>query len=289
MANTREIRNRIRSVKNIQQITKAMEMVAASKLKRAQDLVHAAEPYAEKLREIMSDLGESVSTVSHPLLERRPVQRTCIVVMTSDKGLCGAYNSNIIQRSMDLVRSLDQASVRLVIIGKKANDFYKRRPYQVAKYWPFPGREVEVSFVAEVTRFLAEGYEKGDFDKVVLFYTKFKSAISTSPTQAQLLPIESAKSAEKKGVTALYIFEPAAEELMKKLLPKYLQNQIYLAFVEAAASEYGNRMVSMRNATDNADEMIRTLTLNYNKVRQASITREILEVVAGSDATTKKR
>jgi len=289
MANTREIRNRIRSVKNIQQITKAMEMVAASKLKRAQDLVHAAEPYAEKLREIMSDLGESVSTVSHPLLEQRPVQRTCIVVMTSDKGLCGAYNSNIIQRSMDVVRSLDQASVRLVIIGKKANDFYKRRKYEILKYWPFPGREVEVSFVAEVTRFLAEGYEKGDFDKVVLFYTKFKSAISTTPMQAQLLPIEGAKSAEKKGVTALYIFEPAAEELMKKLLPKYLQNQIYLAFVEAGASEYGSRMVSMRNATDNADEMIRTLTLNYNKVRQASITREILEVVAGSDATTKKK
>lgn len=289
MANTREIRNRIRSVKNIQQITKAMEMVAASKLKRAQDLVHAAEPYAEKLREIMSDLGESVSAVSHPLLEQRPVQRTCVVVMTSDKGLCGAYNSNVIQRSLELARSLDQASVRLVIIGKKANDFYKRRSYEVLKYWPFPGREVEFSFVAEVTRFLAEGYENGDFDKVVLFYTKFKSAISTTPTQAQLLPIESAKSAEKKGMSALYIFEPAAEELMKKLLPKYLQNQIYLAFVEAAASEYGNRMVSMRNATDNADEMIRTLTLNYNKVRQASITREILEVVAGADATAKKK
>ncbi len=289
MANTREIRNRIRSVKNIQQITKAMEMVAASKLKRAQDLVHAAEPYADKLREVMSDLGESVSTVSHPLLEQRPVQRTCIVVMTSDKGLCGAYNSNIIQRSLELARSLDRASVRLVIIGKKANDFYKRRPYEILKYWSFPGREVEFSFVAEVTRFLAEGYEKGDFDKVVLFYTKFKSAISTTPTQAQLLPIEGTKSAEKKGVTALYIFEPAAEELMKKLLPKYLQNQIYLAFVEAAASEHGNRMVSMRNATDNADEMIRTLTLNYNKVRQASITREILEVVAGSDATAKER
>jgi len=289
MANTREIRNRIRSVKNIQQITKAMQMVAASKLKRAQDLVQAAEPYAEKLREIMSDLGESVSTISHPLLEQRPVQRTCVVLMTSDKGLCGAYNSNIIQRALEFVRSMNPESVRLVIIGKKANDFYRKRPYEILKYWPFPGREVEVSFVAEITRFLAEGYERADFDKVGLFYTKFKSAISTTPTQAQLLPIESSKPAEKAGMSPLYIFEPDAEELMKKLLPKYLQNQIYLALVEAAASEHGNRMVSMRNATDNADEMIHTLTLNYNKVRQASITREILEVVAGSDATARKK
>jgi F-type H+-transporting ATPase subunit gamma len=288
MANTREIRNRIRSVKNIQQITKAMEMVAASKLKRAQELVYAAEPYAEKLREIMSELGDSVSTISHPLLEQRSVQRTCVVLMTSDKGLCGAYNANIINRALDFIRSLNQESVRLVVVGKKANDFYRKRPYEVLKYWAFPTREVEFSFVAEVTRFLVEGYQKGDFDQVVLFYTKFKSAIATTPTQAQLLPIESSKSAEKTRMSALYIFEPDPEELMKKLLPKYLQNQVYLALIEAAASEHGNRMVSMRNATDNADEMIRTLTLNYNKVRQASITREILEVVAGADATAKK-
>ncbi|GAB4334906.1 MAG: ATP synthase F1 subunit gamma [Candidatus Abyssubacteria bacterium] len=291
MANTREIRNRIRSVKNIQQITRAMEMVAASKLKRAQDLVYAAEPYAEKLRHIMSEVGKSVAGVTHPLLVQRPVERTCVVVMTSDKGLCGAYNSNIISRSMEFVKSLNRESVRLVLIGKKANDFYKRRPYEILKYWPFPGREVDVAFVAEVTRFLAEGYERADFDQVVMFYTKFKSAMVTIPKQVQLLPLETAEgeAADEGMVSPLYIFEPTAEELMQLLLPKYLQNQIYLAFVEAAASEHGNRMVSMRSATDNADEMIRTLTLNYNKIRQASITREILEVVAGADATAKKK
>lgn len=289
MANTREIRNRIRSVKNIQQITRAMEMVAASKLKRAEDLVRAAEPYAEKLRAMMSDVGKSVSAVSHPLLVQRPVERTCLVLITSDKGLCGAYNSNIVNRGMDFIRSQKPEAVRLVIVGKKANDYFKKRPYEILKYWQAPTREVEVSFVQEITRFLAEGYERADFDRVVLFYTKFKSAILTTPTQTQLLPIEHAEPQEKTGMSALYIFEPTAEELMQKLLPKYLQNQIYLALVEAAASEHGNRMVSMRNATDNADEMIRTLTLTYNKVRQASITREILEVVAGADATVKKR
>lgn len=288
MANTREIRNRIRSVKNIQQITRAMEMVAASKLKRASDLVAAAEPYAEKLRAVMGDVGKSAAGVSHPLLAQRPVERTCVVVMTSDKGLCGAYNSNIIGAAMDFIRPLKPESVRLLIIGKKANDFFKKRQYEILKYWPFPSREVELPFVAEITRFLADGYENGDFDKVVLFYTKFKSAMVTTPVQTQLLPFESADGEEKSEISALYIFEPTAEELMQKLLPKYLQNQIYLAFVEAAASEHGNRMVSMRNATDNADEMIRTLTLNYNKVRQASITREILEVVAGADATATK-
>jgi len=288
MANTREIRNRIRSVKNIQQITRAMEMVAASKLKRAEDLVKAAEPYAEKLRAMMSDVGKSAATISNPLLVQRPVERMCLVLITSDKGLCGAYNSNIINRAMEFIRSQKAEAVRLVIIGKKANEFFKKRPYEILKYWPFPGRDVEVSYVQEITRFLSEGYERTDYDRVVLFYTKFKSAIHTIPTQAQLLPLEQAEPVEKAGISALYIFEPSAEELMQKLLPKYLQNQIYLALVEAGASEQGNRMVSMRNATDNADEMIRTLTLNYNKVRQASITREILEVVAGADATVKK-
>lgn len=288
MANTREIRNRIRSVKNVQQITRAMEMVAASKLKRAQELVHAAEPYAEKLRLVMGEVGRSASGVSHPLLAQRPVERACVVVMTSDKGLCGAYNGNIIHKAMGYVAPMKPESVRLVLIGKKANDFFKRRPYEILKYWSFPGREVEVSFVAEVGRFLAEGYEKGDFDSVVMFYTKFKSAMATSPLQVQLLPFESADEEGDGGASALYIFEPTAEELMEKLLPKYLQNQIYLAFVEAAASEHGNRMVSMRNATDNADEMIRALTLSYNKMRQATITSELLEVVAGADATEKE-
>jgi F-type H+-transporting ATPase subunit gamma len=207
--------------------------------------------------------------------------------MTSDKGLCGAYNSNIINKAMRYVKSLKSDSVRLVLIGKKAKDYFKRRPYETLKYWSFPGREVEVTFVAEIMRFLADGYARGDFDKVVLFYTKFRSAMQTHPVEVQLLPIETVDDGEKSGVGALYIFEPSPEELMQKLLPKYLQNQIYLGFVEAAASEHGSRMVSMRNATDNADEMIRTLTLTYNKTRQASITRELLEVVAGADATEK--
>jgi F-type H+-transporting ATPase subunit gamma len=239
---------------------------------------------------MMSDVGKSAAGVSHPLLSERPIERTCVVVMTSDKGLCGAYNSNVIGKAMDYIEPMNPESVRLVLIGKKANDFFKRRPYEILQYWPFPGREVEVSFVAEIARFLSEGYEKGDFDKVVLFYTKFKSAMLTSPLQVQLLPIEAEEGEkEEEGVGALYIFEPTAEALMEKLLPKYLQNQIYLGFVEASASEHGSRMVSMRNATDNADEMIRTLTLTYNRTRQATITRELLEVVAGADATAKKK
>ncbi|MBI4831307.1 MAG: ATP synthase F1 subunit gamma [Candidatus Lindowbacteria bacterium] len=289
MANQREIRNRIRSVKNIQQITRAMQMVAASKLKKAQEMVQAAGPYAAKLRLLMGEVSKSASGVTHPLLVQRQIERVCVVVMTSDKGLCGAYNTNIINRAMDFIKPLKPESVRLALIGKKANDYFKRRRYEILRYWPFPSREVEVSFVAEVTRTLAGGYERGDYDKVVLFYTKFKSAMITIPLEVQLLPLASGETDKGAAASALYIFEPTAEELMQKLLPKYLQNQVYLAFVEAAASEHGSRMVSMRNATDNADEMIHTLTLNYNKVRQASITREILEVVTGADATKKKK
>ncbi len=267
-----------------------MEMVAASKLKRATELVEAARPYADKLRHVMREVGKSASGVSHPLLAQRPVERTCVLVMASDKGLCGAYNGNVIAKAMRFMKPMNPEAVRLLVIGKKARDFFKRRPYEIVNYWSFPSREIEVSLVAEITRFLAEGYEKADFDRVVLFYTKFKSAMSTTPVEVQLLPFESGNEEEEAaGAGALYIFEPTAEELMAKLLPKYLQNQIYQAFVEAAASENGNRMVSMRNATENADEMIHNLTLSYNKMRQASITGELLEVVAGADATAKKK
>jgi len=291
MANVRDIKRRIRSVKNIAQVTRAMQMVAASKMRRAQEQVLATRPYSAKAWEVLTHLAAQRGSDhgEHPLLARRdPITTTGIVLITSDKGLCGAYNGNIIRKAMAYIESLPRDSARLVIIGKKANDFFKRRPFEILKYWSFPSRDVEVSFVAGIGRFLAEGYEKADFDRVVMFYTKFKSAMVTTPLQVGLLPFESAEGEEDGGASALYIFEPGAEELMGKLLPKYLQNQIYLALVEAAASEHGSRMVSMKNATDNCDEMIRNLTLAYNKMRQASITGELLEVVAGADATAKE-
>jgi F-type H+-transporting ATPase subunit gamma len=283
MLGMREIRRRIRSVKSIQQITRAMEMVAVSRLKRAEERVRAARPYAEKIQELMESLAPSLPQIEHPLVAKREPLRIAVVLITSDKGLCGAFNANIIQYANRFIEEHSDKEIKLFLVGKKGHDFFSRKSYPIEYYLPQVSRDISPQEVKEISNSFVQGFEEGLHDEVYLFYTQFKTAMNTIPTMAKLLPIEGPGGESEQG-TAEPIFEPSAEEIMNELLPRYIEAQIYKGLVESSASEHGARMVSMKNATDNAEEMIKTLTLSYNKARQASITKEIIEVTTASEA-----
>jgi F-type H+-transporting ATPase subunit gamma len=283
MLGMREIRRRIRSVNSIQQITRAMEMVAVSRLKRAEERVRAARPYAEKIQELMESLAPSLPQIEHPLVAEREPLRIAVVLITSDKGLCGAFNANIIQYANRFIEEHSDKEIKLFLVGKKGHDFFSRRSYPIEYYLPQVSRDISPQEVKEISNSFVQGFEEGLHDEVYLFYTQFKTAMNTIPTMEKLLPIEGPGAESEQG-TAEPIFEPSAEEIMNELLPRYIEAQIYKGLVESSASEHGARMVSMRNATDNAEEMIKTLTLSYNKARQASITKEIIEVTTASEA-----
>jgi F-type H+-transporting ATPase subunit gamma len=283
MLGMREIRRRIRSVNSIQQITRAMQMVAVSRLKRAEETLRSARPYAEKIQELMQSLAPSLPRIEHPLLAKREPLRIAVVLITSDKGLCGAFNANIIQYASRFIEGSADKEVRLFLIGKKGYDFFSRRPYSIEYYLPQVSRDISPQEVKEISNSFMQGFEKGLYDEVYFFYTQFRTAMHTIPTQTKLLPIESPETEPPQGA-AEPIFEPSPEEIINELLPRYIEAQVYKGLVESSASEQGSRMVSMKNATDNAEEMIRTLTLSYNKARQASITKEIIEVTTASEA-----
>jgi len=283
MLGMREIRRRIRSVNSIQQITRAMEMVAVSRLKRAEERVRAARPYAEKIQELMESLAPSLPQIEHPLVAKREPLRIAVVLITSDKGLCGAFNANIIQYANRFIEEHSDKEIKLFLVGKKGHDFFSRKSYPIEYYLPQVSRDISPQEVKEISNSFVQGFEEGLHDEVYLFYTQFKTAMNTIPTMAKLLPIEGPGAESEQG-TAEPIFEPSAEEIMNELLPRYIEAQIYKGLVESSASEHGARMVSMKNATDNAEEMIKTLTLSYNKARQASITKEIIEVTTASEA-----
>jgi F-type H+-transporting ATPase subunit gamma len=279
----REIRRRIRSVNSIQQITRAMEMVAVSRLKRAEERLRSARPYAETIQELMESLAPSLPQIEHPLVAKRDPQRIAVVLITSDKGLCGAFNANIIHYANRFIEENSGKEIKLFLIGKKGYDFFSRRPYSIEYYLPQVSRDISPEEVKEISNSFVRGFEKGLYDEVYLFYTQFRTAMNTLPTQRRLLPIESPGAESQQGA-AEPIYEPSPEEIMNELLPRYIEVQVYKGLVESSASEHGSRMVSMKNATDNAEEMIKSLTLSYNKARQASITREIIEVTTASEA-----
>jgi F-type H+-transporting ATPase subunit gamma len=279
MPSAQDIRRRIRSVKNIQQITKAMKMVAAARLRRAQEKAAASKPYTEKIRQILASVAAHTTDQAHPLLEVREVKRTVYVVLSSDKGLAGAYSSNIIKEVLPRIAGNDQ--VGLVTVGRKARDYFKRRGYTVdAEYTGFSEKPT-YDHAWAIARDLSERFQSGDCDEIYLVYTQFFSAINLQPITIKLLPL-STETTEQ--VNTDYIFEPSADEVLGLLLPKYLETTIFGALMQAAASELGARMTAMESATDNAEELISKLILNYNKVRQATITREISEIVGGAEA-----
>ena len=284
MATTRQIKSRIRTAKNIQQITKAMKMVAAARLKRAQDRVQAARPYSAKMREVMSSLaGAASGEIEHPLLETREVQNTGILLISADRGLAGSYNSGISRLATEFLKGYEKSRIKMFVVGKKGNAFFGRRGYNIVESLSVNSNAVDFAEAVEITRVIREAFEAGDIDELYIINTKFVTAITQVPQVVKLLPIETpAASTDSSALD--YIFEPQPEILLGELLPRYVVNQVYQALLESVASEHGSRMTSMSSATDNAGKMISSLTLSLNRARQAGITKEISEIVGGAEA-----
>jgi len=282
MPSTKDIRRRIRVVKNIEKITSAMKMVAAARLRKAQDRAESARPYADKMREVMANLAANVGEIEHPLLEVREEINAAYVVIGADRGLAGSYNNNVMQKAIHEIGDRDPESVRLVLIGKKTAGFFRRKPYPIVAEPAVSVADVQFGDIRAVTTQVRSMFESREVDAVYLVYAKFISAMRQDPTCVQLLPM-SAPTGEE-AIHADYIFEPSAVHLLGKLLPRYVDTQVYQALVESNASEQGARMTAMSAATKNAGEMIDSLTLQYNKARQAAITTEIMEIVSGAEA-----
>jgi F-type H+-transporting ATPase subunit gamma len=283
------MRRRIKSVKNTQQITKAMKMVAAAKLKRAQDRVTAARPFAQKMSEVLGGLSARVADeFSHPLLDQRGDEKYLIVLVSADKGLAGAFNANVIKATQAFLLDNASRSTEMVPVGRKGRDFFKRRRVEFRdEYIGLTGTgTANHSDALEIARSIVRIFtEDTSIDKVFLVYTEFKTVLSQKPVIEQILPIPRIETAgDSDAAQAEYIYEQPAAEIFGKLLPKQVETQLYKAMLESVASEQGSRMTAMDSASKNAGELIDTLTLNMNRIRQAAITKEIIEVVSGAAA-----
>jgi len=286
MANTIDIRRRIRSVKNTQQITKAMKMVAAAKLRRAQDRMFAARPYAAALREVLSSVATRVGEeemAAHPLLKAQEEHNVLLLIVTADKGLCGAFNSNIIRAAMNAMREHHWDSVQLLPIGRKALDYFRRRPIPIRSEATQVYQALTLGTAREIARELIEDFVEDKIDAVYAVYNEFKSIIAQNVRVERLLPIERDWEVAKT-TTVDYLYEPNPQQILTDLLPKHIEFQLYRILLESAAAEQGARMTAMEAATKNASEMIDYLTLTYNRISQASITKEIIEIVSGAAA-----
>jgi len=282
MASAKDIRRRIRTVKNIQKITNAMKMVAAARLRKAQERAEAARPYAQKMKEVMANLAGSAGEINHPLLETREEQNVAYVIIGAERGLAGSYNGNVMHKALREIGERDPGSVRLVVVGKKAVGFFRKRPFDLAETLETSGAQVSFVDIRSITTTVRSLFESGEVDAVHLVYAKFLSAMRQEPVSVKLLPMSAPDSAGQPS--GEFIFEPDAASMLAALLPKYLDTQVYQALVEAQASEHGARMTAMSAATTNAGDMIDSLTLTYNKARQAAITKEITEIVGGAEA-----
>ena len=294
MPNLLDIRRRIKSVKNTQQITKAMKMVSAAKLKRAQDRVVTARPFANKMMEVLGELAKRTDeNFHHPLLDRRGDERYLLVLITADKGLCGAFNTNLTKAAQSFMKENPDKNIELLPIGRKGRDFFRnRRATIIGEFLGLTGKgRVEFSEALEVARHIIKLYtDDTGIDKVFLLYNEFKSVLSQRVVLEQLLPVARAKEEEpearsQQSVSLVdYIYEQPPGEMFGYLLPRLVETQIFRALLESVASEHGARMTAMESASKNASELIDTLTLNMNRVRQAAITNEIIEVVSGAAA-----
>lgn len=284
MASLKTIRKRIGSVKSTQQITKAMKMVAAAKLRRAQEAAQAARPYAEKLAELLRTVAARAGDIPHPLLaQRETVQTIDVIVITSDRGLCGGYNSNLIRTAEKLIARYPDSTVRLTAVGNKGYSHFRKRPVGVAEEHTHMAGGPDHALAAQIAARVSRDFADGTTDAVYLVYSHFRSALSLVPTVQQVLPVERLV-AEDDAVQVDYIYEPDAATLLDRLLRQYITTVIDHAFLEAIASEHGARMTAMENATANASEMINRLTLAMNRARQAAITTELMEIVSGAEA-----
>jgi F-type H+-transporting ATPase subunit gamma len=302
MASLRDIKRKIRVVKNISQITQAMKMVAAARLRRVQERVEKGKPYAETMTHLVGVLAPNVTEISHPLLDNRPTGAVGIVVISADKGLCGSYNTNILRAAHQFVnrktREMDEGeapglrngreAIKLMTVGRKATDYFTKRGYRVSQSFPAPSPQGPYDEIRAISEAITGMFLRGEVDEVHIAYTEFKSVISQRPKVIKFLPIEPPTADEEaqtaQGAKMDFIFEPDPTTLLEVLLPRFVETRVYQLLMEAVASEFGARMTAMTNATKNAGEQIETLTLLANRTRQAGITKELLDIVGGAEA-----
>ncbi|MFQ3611391.1 MAG: ATP synthase F1 subunit gamma [Fimbriimonadales bacterium] len=285
MRTLRGMRARIRAAKSIQQITRAMKLVSAARLRRAQDRVLAARPYAQRMHDIMQELGRAGELPDHPLLQQREARTYGFVLATSDRGLCGSYNMNLVRALQNTLRDLELApeQVRLLCIGRRGYQFFSKRGYTIADYRSMPTSGAGLTEARALTDTVQNMFISGEVDKVYLVYSQFINPVTQRPVVLPILPIEP-PAGEEDATRYDFLFEPPAEQLLARLLPRYLLTVVLQALLEASASEHGARMTAMSMASDNAGKMIQELTLTMNRLRQAAITKEIAEVVGGAEA-----
>ena len=284
MATLKVIRKRIGSIRNTQQITKAMKMVSAAKLRRAQEALLQARPYAEKMGALLKNLSARVSAEAHPLLMGREEKKVHLLLLTADRGLCGGYNANLIRAAEGFIRSHSaEKEIHLAIVGRKGVDYFRRRKVEIAdRYINVTNRPAE-ELAAELAEKMIARFLQEETDAIYILYSRFRSALSQVPTLEKLIPVAAVEE-EGEEQPIEYLFEPGLEALLSSLLPKVVEVGIYRALLEASASEHGARMTAMDSATTNASEMISSLTLQMNRARQASITRELMEIVSTAEA-----
>ncbi len=294
MPSLQSLRRKIAAFKNTQKITKAMKMVAAAKLKRAQDRILSARPYGHKMRGVVGNLSRRVNRSSHPLLQKRDSKRVEVLVVTSDRGLCGGFNGNIVRKSVEFLRQCEERGlhVNLSVVGRKGRDYFRRRPWHIRQEWTGVFDRLSYEHAIDIGGDLTDNFTKGTFDELYVIYNEFKSAIQQRVIVEKLFPIDAssefgagtqaAEGAEVLGGS--YLYEPEENELLAALLPKHFQTQAFRILLESSAAEQGARMAAMDGATRNAGELIKKVTLYYNKTRQAAITKELMDIVGGAEA-----
>jgi F-type H+-transporting ATPase subunit gamma len=283
MANTRELRRRIKSVGNTKQLTRAMKMVSAAKLRRAQERILSARPYARRMKQVLASVAARAGQEAHPLLAVPEGDKVELVVVTADKGLCGGFNTNIIKRATRFLEEHHDDSLTVHCVGKKGRDYFKNRVYQVRQEYVDVFRQVNYDLAAGIAREVMERFIKHDLNEIYVVYNEFKSAIQQTVVVERLLPLQRAEIEDARSQQD-YLYEPEADRLLADLLPRHVEIQMFRILLESSAAEHGARMAAMDSATNNAEDMINSLTLHLNRVRQASITKEIIEVISGASA-----
>ena len=285
MATLKEIRTRIASIKNTKKITYAMKLVAAARLKKAQDMIVSARPYANRMHQVISSLVERAEEDIHPLLEvRENPKHILLLCVTSDRGLCGGFNANLIRQAEAFIRENKDKyeTLRMAVVGRKGNDYFSRRDL-VEHYFPDVFNNLELERAREIGEYLVDRFLDHDLDEVLVLYNEFKSAMTQTVVVDRLLPMATAEVRDQSDKVD-YIYEPGRGELLNELIPRYIDSQIYRSLLESWASEMGARMTAMENATNNASDLIDRLTLAMNRARQAAITRELVEITSGAEA-----
>jgi F-type H+-transporting ATPase subunit gamma len=289
MANLKEVRNRIASVTSTQQITKAMKMVSAAKLKRATSAIIQLRPYANKMRDILANLSASLDESNSPFIQEREPNKVLIIAISSNRGLAGAFNMNVIKTANNLIsekysEQYRKGNVHIVAIGKKVQDFYEKRKYNVIGNNNELYSELTFENASKITEAIMLGFAKGEYDRVELVYNQFRNAAVQILTTEQLLPVPKTAAVAETTKQTDYILEPSQEEIVEQLIPKSIKTQVYKAILDSHASEHGARMTAMDKATENAGDLLKALKLSYNQARQAAITTELTEIVSGAAA-----